>query len=226
MCLIDFLSPLTTSVLKEFPNLTQSVGSTIHLENETFSVAFANNTPQLINYTYNTAEWLGFQKTDQDHTLPQLVKWNIIYIVTVTLWAVVLVRQFNFRVSRGKPTTRPYFMFPNIKRSDADKNLKNCIKYLFNYGFYKFGIEVSYLRLNHFSFVNVLLVVVIHDSCNVDWLQNGCVFGVAFDLVVCYVCIEQKDFSKSVEFLSSVHCNFLAHSILYDCWPTTQFLHR
>lgn len=131
-------------VLKEFPNLTQSDTGLTPSENESsFSVALAKDTPQLINYTYNTAEWLGFHKTDQDHSLPQLVKWNIIYIVTVTLWAVVLVRQFNFRVSRGKPTTRPYFMFPKIKRNDADKNLKNCIKYLFNYGFYKFGIEVS-----------------------------------------------------------------------------------
>lgn len=39
-------------------------------------------------------------------------------------------------------------------------------------------------------FLSLFLVVVIHDSCNVDWIQNGCVFGVAFDLVVCYVCIE------------------------------------
>lgn len=124
---------LNCAILKEFPNNTKP--------NET--LAYSNGS-QLVNYTYNNAEWLGFHKTDKDHSLPALVKWNIIYIVVVTLWAVVLVRQFNFRVSKGKPTTRPYFMFPKIKRSDADKNLKNCLKYLFNFAFYKFGIEVSF----------------------------------------------------------------------------------
>lgn len=113
--------------------------------NESLSVPLIKDTRQLINYTYNTAEWLGFNKTDASHSLPLLVKWNIIYILTVTLWAVVLVRQFNYRLSRGKPTTRPYFMFPKIKRTDADKNLKNCLKYLLNYGFYKFGVEVGRL---------------------------------------------------------------------------------
>ncbi|RZC37773.1 piezo-type mechanosensitive ion channel component 2 [Asbolus verrucosus] len=90
----------------------------------------------------NNTKWLGFYKVHKDTTLPHLVKWNIIYILVVTLWAVVLVRQFNYRVSRGKPTVRAFFMFPKITRNDADKNLSNCIKYLFNYGFYKFGVEI------------------------------------------------------------------------------------
>nr|CAH7742358.1 unnamed protein product [Callosobruchus chinensis] len=76
-------------------------------------------------------------------SLPSLVKWNIIYILVVTLWAVILVRQYNYRLSRGRPTTRAFFMFPNVKRTDADTNLRNCLKYLANYGYYKFGVEIS-----------------------------------------------------------------------------------
>lgn len=34
-------------------------------------------------------------------------------------------------------------MFPNITREDADKNLKNFLKYMFNFAFFKFGVEVS-----------------------------------------------------------------------------------
>ncbi|XP_064212898.1 piezo-type mechanosensitive ion channel component isoform X20 [Tribolium castaneum] len=90
----------------------------------------------------NNAKWLGFYKTSKDASLPHLVKWNIMYILVVTLWAVILVRQFNYRVSRGKPTTRAFFMFPKITRWDADKSTSNCIKYLFNYGFFKFGVEI------------------------------------------------------------------------------------
>lgn len=138
----------TFDVLKEFPNETVGRYLFIEHDNRSYAEGLAEEIP-LVNYTYNSAEWLGFYKTDENNSLPHLVRWNIAYILIVTLWAVVLVRQYNFRVSRGKPTTRPYFMFPHIKRTDADKNLKNCLKYLANFGFYKFGIEVS-LQENSF----------------------------------------------------------------------------
>lgn len=132
-------------VLKEFPNETVGRDLVAYGHNVTYAlqkiVHNREHTP-LVNYTYNSAEWLGFNKTDKQNGLPHLVKWNIVYILCVTLWSVVLVRQFNFRVSRGKPTTRPYFMFPRIRRPDADKNIKSCLKYLLNFGFYKFGVEV------------------------------------------------------------------------------------
>lgn len=94
------------------------------------------------NRTINNAEWLGFYKSDDMHSLPTLLKWNIIYILVVTLWAVVQVRQYNYKISRGKPPKRAFFMFPRITRQDADKDLLSCFKYLANYTFYKFGIEV------------------------------------------------------------------------------------
>lgn len=135
--------PLIPCTLKVFPNITEIKSFALSSWNESMRAGLAEDTPQLVNYTYNNAEWLGFHKIDRDNSLPHLVKWNIIYIAAVTVWAVVLVRQFNYRVSRGEPTTRPYFMFPRIKRADADKNLKCCVKYLLNFCFYKFGIEVG-----------------------------------------------------------------------------------
>lgn len=102
----------------------------------------------------NNAPWLGFLKTDEvNRSVPSLVKWNIIYIIVVTSWSIVLVRQYNYRASRGRPTTRAFFMFPNITRHDADKDLEHCLKYLANYGFYKFGLEVS---------LNSILLFLVH----------------------------------------------------------------
>ncbi|XP_025831153.1 piezo-type mechanosensitive ion channel component [Agrilus planipennis] len=92
--------------------------------------------------TTNTAEWLGFRKIDANNTLPRLVKWDIIFILMATLRTTVTVRQQNHRAVRGILLKRVYLMFPNIKRADADKDLKSCIKYLFNFGFYKFGVEI------------------------------------------------------------------------------------
>lgn len=96
---------------------------------------------QLENNSYiaNNAHWFGFDKTI---AVPHLVKWNIAYILVVTLWSVILIRQHYYRVSRGRPTTRAFFMFPKVTRADADKDLTTCLKYLANYGFYKFGFEV------------------------------------------------------------------------------------
>lgn len=39
--------------------------------------------------------------------------------------------------------TRPKIVFPEITRDVADNNLANMIKYLFNYVFFKFGIEIT-----------------------------------------------------------------------------------
>lgn len=76
-----------------------------------------------------------------------LVKWNIAYIVIVSLWAVIKIRQSNYRSLKGLRTSRQFLMFPKIKRVDADKNLKTCCKYLLNYGFYRFGVEVRKMIL-------------------------------------------------------------------------------
>ncbi|XP_018574920.1 piezo-type mechanosensitive ion channel component isoform X3 [Anoplophora glabripennis] len=91
-------------------------------------------------YKVNNAYWFGFDKTN---AVPRLVKWNIAYTLVVTLWSVILIRQHYYRISRGRPTTRAFFMFPKVTRADADKDLKTCLKYFANYGFYKFGLEIS-----------------------------------------------------------------------------------
>ena len=42
---------------------------------------------------------------------------------------------------KGEPLKRPEVLFPDVTREDADKSIKLLLKYLHNYGFYKFGIE-------------------------------------------------------------------------------------
>lgn len=52
-------------------------------------------------------------------------------------------RQKRKRFLSGKATTRPKVLFPRITRQDADKDVLSMLKYLANFIFYKFGIEVS-----------------------------------------------------------------------------------
>lgn len=112
----------------------------IYVENLNVTCSNVNNS--VVNITEENAIWMGFQKTSQNLSLPMIVRWNIVYILVVTFWAVILVRQSTFRLSRGRQAIRPYFMFPKVKRWDAEKNIRHCMKYLLNYGFYKFGVEV------------------------------------------------------------------------------------
>lgn len=47
----------------------------------------------------------------------------------------------------GESPQRPNVLFPGVTREDADKNIKLLLKYLHNYGFYKFGIELTLVNL-------------------------------------------------------------------------------
>ena len=61
----------------------------------------------------------------------------------ITVQAVVGIRQQYKRLVTGLPPPPEGVLFPNITRQQADDGLLECIKFLLNYGFYKFGVEVS-----------------------------------------------------------------------------------
>nr|CAD7420245.1 unnamed protein product [Timema poppensis] len=91
----------------------------------------------------NDADWVGLQKTSKSRTLPDLLKGYIGLIVLATILAVVDIRQMYRRHMDGACLMRPTVIFPQIQRVHTDDNIKSCLMFLFNYGFYKFGVEVS-----------------------------------------------------------------------------------
>ena len=92
------------------------------------------------NTVYNIAEWIGMKKAGAS-TLPDLLKGYIGIITVTTLRAIITVRQWFYRQENGEPLDTPQIMFPKITRADADKGIVPCLKFLFNFGFYKFGVE-------------------------------------------------------------------------------------
>lgn len=69
-------------------------------------------------------------------------------IVTVTtLRKIIRIRQWFYRNAKGESLDTPQVMFPNIIRVDADKGIPECLKFLFNYGFYKFGLEMCLIGI-------------------------------------------------------------------------------
>ncbi|XP_054741446.1 piezo-type mechanosensitive ion channel component isoform X2 [Anastrepha obliqua] len=97
----------------------------------------------------NSAVWFGLQKADETtNGLIGLIKMYIIYMIVVTLHAVVSLRQFQMRAIYGHTGKgQAKVLFPSTNRAKAETNLKSMIQYLFNYGFYKFGQEISLIML-------------------------------------------------------------------------------
>ncbi|KAH8413427.1 hypothetical protein KR009_010997 [Drosophila setifemur] len=101
------------------------------------------------NRTANNAEWVGLTKADKlEGGLMSLLRTYIIYMVIVTMHAVITLRQLQMRIKIGSLNAPPTkLLFPNIVRADAEKDLVGLVKYLLNFGFYKFGIEISLIAL-------------------------------------------------------------------------------
>ncbi|XP_037297893.1 piezo-type mechanosensitive ion channel component isoform X3 [Manduca sexta] len=97
--------------------------------------------------TYNNAEWIGFYKATSDKPLVALLKGYIGLIVVFTFYSLVTYRQQAIRDMGLLPKNKDKIMFPEITRKEADKDMIHCIKYLVNYGFYKFGVEITLICL-------------------------------------------------------------------------------
>ncbi|XP_077295229.1 piezo type mechanosensitive ion channel component [Arctopsyche grandis] len=145
---IQFVSVVTCILL-----LAKMIYQIEYIVHESYSVnctypnsSDSGNSSSVDNVTtYNNAEWIGFKKVDQ--SLPKLVKGYIGLIILITFRSIVDFRQCLKRYKMNDPTVRPKLMFPKITRKDADKDIKHFFQYLFNYGFYKFGVETCLMCL-------------------------------------------------------------------------------
>lgn len=72
------------------------------------------------------------------------------------------------RFMNGEPSQRPKLLFPGVTREDADKNIKSLLKYLHNYGFYKFGIEMTLVQL-------VILICFRKDAISIVYIIWLCI---------------------------------------------------
>ena len=66
-----------------------------------------------------------------------------LYIILITLNAGLIRRQQKMRQRMNKPLKTPYIVFENISRAEADSSIFDLIKFLVNYCFYKFGVELT-----------------------------------------------------------------------------------
>ncbi|XP_063891360.1 piezo-type mechanosensitive ion channel component isoform X3 [Helicoverpa armigera] len=100
------------------------------------------------NYSsFNNAEWLGFKKATPEKPLVTVLKGYIGLLSIFTFYSLVTYRQQSLKASGELPKERIKTIFPEVTRKEADDDLVQCMKYLLNYGFYKFGVEITMICL-------------------------------------------------------------------------------
>ncbi|KAH9591775.1 hypothetical protein MS3_00003931 [Schistosoma haematobium] len=120
---------------------------------------------KLHNTTLDPTNWLGFKKVDNFRQY--IMPYGALLVVSV-VWHAIAYRQRQFY--NNDKITRPAegIVFPGVTINSMGYDLLNVVKFAFNYGFYKFGLELCHCitvvttcaRVDAFSVLYLLLMLV------------------------------------------------------------------
>ncbi|XP_054882093.1 piezo-type mechanosensitive ion channel component 1 isoform X2 [Poeciliopsis prolifica] len=105
------------------------------------------------------AKWFGIRK---DATALGYSKNHLIVLMLLVFEATVYRHQVHHyrQLLRSPPTIQT--LFPSAKRDTLDNGLIPCLKYLLNYSFYKFGLEICFLMTVNVIGQRMNFLVIIH----------------------------------------------------------------
>ncbi|VVC24089.1 Hypothetical protein CINCED_3A012133 [Cinara cedri] len=127
--------------------LTKMIYQIEYIREDTWNVTCPLDPALNISKDYNTANWVGFKKSTASISLLNLLKGYICIVFVITLHRVVITRQKYKRHLKGRPLAKPLRMFPGITFKDVDTDIPHCLKYLLNFGFYRFGVEITLIAV-------------------------------------------------------------------------------
>lgn len=108
------------------------------------------------------SKWLGIEKLSGENSIFLTFVAHLSYVGLLSITNAILHYQQRKRFLEGQHINRPKVMFPRIAREDANKNLNALIKYVFNYAFYKFGVEVTFMAMLLLILIRADLVAVVY----------------------------------------------------------------
>lgn len=134
----------------------------VHSKNQNYKALFRNlptvpscevefNPVSAMNFLSNYVQ-VWFNLDNQEHIIDTIVLYFKI-IVVATAFTGIKIYQKMVRIERGQPKETPKLVFEDISRLDADESFSKLLKFLINYGFYKFGVEISL-----FIFISVIFI--------------------------------------------------------------------
>lgn len=137
----QFMVTRVASLISSILLITTMMYQVDYIDQNDYESNCTNTSDPKIEVT-NNAMWIGFKKADDQVKLPDLIRPYLLYIVLVSAHSFIILWQTIKRIKLNKSPRTPTVVFRNIRRADADRDIPHLIKYLLNYGFYKFGIEV------------------------------------------------------------------------------------
>ncbi|XP_022080337.1 piezo-type mechanosensitive ion channel component 1-like [Acanthaster planci] len=97
---------------------------------------------EAINGTFSYLEWFGLRQTN---SFPAYIIGYVFIILMMILWYAAQLRQEHYRNINNLERPKQKIVFEEVKREQADEGLVNCMKFLANYCFYKYGLEMCYI---------------------------------------------------------------------------------
>uniref|UniRef100_A0A673CA90 Piezo-type mechanosensitive ion channel component 1 n=1 Tax=Sphaeramia orbicularis TaxID=375764 RepID=A0A673CA90_9TELE len=105
------------------------------------------------------AEWFGIRK---DATVLGYSKNHLIVLMLLVFEATVYRHQTHHYCQLQRSPPNIPALFPSATRDTLDQGLLPCIKYLLNYTFYKFGLEICFLMTVNVIGQRMNFLVIIH----------------------------------------------------------------
>uniref|UniRef100_A0A3P9CR04 Piezo type mechanosensitive ion channel component 1 (Er blood group) n=1 Tax=Maylandia zebra TaxID=106582 RepID=A0A3P9CR04_9CICH len=132
---------------------------TMPLANETNLLPEEMKNSSLYKEPVDPAKWFGIRK---DATALGYSKNHLIVLMLLVFEATVYRHQaHHYRQLQRSPPVIPA-LFPGATRDTSDQGLISCFKYLLNYTFYKFGLEICFLMTVNVIGQRMNFLVIIH----------------------------------------------------------------
>uniref|UniRef100_A0A1I7TGZ6 Piezo_RRas_bdg domain-containing protein n=1 Tax=Caenorhabditis tropicalis TaxID=1561998 RepID=A0A1I7TGZ6_9PELO len=134
MCAYLFLVALSKmiyqlDIIPELSKIDRGVGA----ENCTFS-------------NISMADWFGLKKEGNSEPIYMLFG-VIVSIIALAFQSIVIYRQRHHRIAQGLPESLRGKVFPDFYPNQYDQSLKHAFMFFVDYGFYKFGMEVTLIAM-------------------------------------------------------------------------------
>ena len=140
------------------------------------------------------------------------------FLVAISVFCGLKVRQQMKRIQKKKPTKTPDVVFPGISRINSDDSFRNLLKFLVNYGFYKFGFEITLIMFIIVIFIRMDIYVVPYicwfillsfrnrEKAEIFWLLAASFISISITIQICTIvifnalisCLSKIDEYKSV----------------------------
>ncbi|KAK5853553.1 hypothetical protein PBY51_014695 [Eleginops maclovinus] len=136
-----------------------SSNCSLPLSNETNLLPEEMMNSSLYKDPVDPAKWFGIRK---DATVLGYSKNHLIVLMLLVFEATVYRHQaHHYRQLQRSPPTIPA-LFPSATRDTLDQGIIPCLKYLLNYTFYKFGLEICFLMTVNVIGQRMNFLVIIH----------------------------------------------------------------